>query len=103
MKGSRGAVGGFAGGAFRTLKGVATLDKDEAMGGMKDATVGTAGNVTGTLTDTVGAAGSGLGSTVNVVRGKDQIEKWWNEVDTRKSAFDEQAEVWFTENPFPES
>lgn len=103
VKGAGKAVTGLAGGAFRTLKGVATLDKDEAMGGMKDATMGTAGNVTGALGDTLGAAGKGLGSTVNVVRGKDQIEKWWNEVDDRKSAFDEQAEAWFTENPFPES
>lgn len=103
VKGAGRAVSGLASGALRTARGVATLDRDEALGGMKDATVGTAGNVTGTLTDTVGTAGRGLGSTVNVVRGKDQIDKWWNEVDTRKSAFDEQAEVWFTENPFPES
>ncbi|MEX2608136.1 MAG: hypothetical protein WD708_12405 [Kiritimatiellia bacterium] len=103
VKGAGKAVTGLAGGAFRTLKGVATLDKDEAVGGMKDATVGTAGNVAGTVTDTVGAAGRGLGSTIKVVRGKDQIEKWWAEVDERKSAFDQQAKAWFTENPFPES
>ncbi|MDA3873678.1 MAG: hypothetical protein PF795_06930, partial [Kiritimatiellae bacterium] len=103
LKGAGKAATGLAEGAFRTLKGVATLDKDETLGGMKDATVGTVGNMTEAVSDTAGAAGRGLGSTVKMVRGKDQIEKWWNEVDTRKSAFDEQAEAWFTENPFPES
>jgi len=101
VKGAAKTVTGFAGGALRTVKGVATLDKDEALGGMKDATVGTVGNAADTVTDTAGTAGKGLKDTAKTVTGGDDIERWWKGVDQRLKQFELEAEKWFKNNPFP--
>lgn len=100
-KGVGKTVGGFAGGVFRTAKGVATLDKDEALGGMSDATVGTAKDAAGTVTDTAGTAGTGLADTAGTVTGSDDIAAWWQNVEQRQAAFEQLAMAWFEENPFP--
>jgi hypothetical protein len=102
-KGVGKTVGGFAGGLLRTAKGVATLDKDEALGGMSDATVGTAKNAAGTVTDTAGTAGSGLADTAGKVTGSDDVAAWWANVEARQEAFEALARAWFAENPFPGS
>ena len=100
-KGVGKTVGGFAGGVFRTAKGVVTLDKDEALGGMSDATVGTVKNAAGTVADTAGTAGSGVMDTAGTVTGGDDVAAWWANVEARQDAFDEEAKAWFEANPFP--
>jgi hypothetical protein len=100
-KGVGKTVGGFAGGVFRTAKGVATLNKDEALGGMSDATVGTVKNAAGTVTDTAGTAGSGIADTAGKVTGSDDVDAWWLNVEQRQADFEQLAMAWFEENPFP--
>lgn len=101
VKGAGKAVTGFAGGVLKTAKGVVTLDKDDALGGMKDATVGTAGHLTNTVKDTAGAVGEGVGETAGAVSGNTKSKQWFDEVDKRMAAFEEEAAKWFADNPFP--
>jgi hypothetical protein len=101
VKGAAGTVKGLAGGAFQTLKGVATLDGDMAMGGLRDATVGTMTNLAGTVTGTVGAAGDGLGKTAGTALGQDDAKAWWLALDARREQFNQDAAAWFAERPFP--
>ncbi len=101
VKGAAGTVRGLAGGALQTLKGVATLDGDAALGGLRDATVGTLTNVAGTVTGTVGAAGDGLGRTAGTALGQEGAKAWWLALDARKEKFNRDAEAWFAERPFP--
>lgn len=100
-KGVGKTVGGFAGGVLRSAKGVVTLDADEAMGGIGDATVGTAKNAAGAVGDTAGTAGKGLKDTGGTVTGGNDVQKWWADVKGRQEAFEEEARIWFEENPFP--
>lgn len=103
VKGAGKTVAGFAGGVLRTAKGVVTLDTEDTLGGMKDATVGTIGDLTDTVTDTASAAGEGISNTTGAVTGSTQRGIWWSEVDTRMTAFEKQAAEWFEKNPFPVS
>ena len=77
-----------------------TLDAETAKGGLSDATVGTVKNAAGTVTDTAGTAGEGLKDTAGTVAGRDDMKSWWENVEARQTAFDEEAKEWFTENPF---
>ena len=103
VKGVGKTVGGFAGGVLKTAKGVVTLDKDDVVGGMKDATVGTAGDLANTVKDTAGTAGSGLKDTAGAATGSTDVEAWWSEIDNRMSEFDTAVNEWFEENPFPKT
>lgn len=101
VKGVGKAATGLIGGVFKSAKGIVTLDGDAAMGGLKDATVGTASNLTNTVTNTAGAAADGIGSTAGAVSGSTKSKTWWSKVDARMLAFEERANQWFEENPFP--
>ncbi|MGA0333097.1 MAG: hypothetical protein ACO3N7_03640 [Kiritimatiellia bacterium] len=101
VKGVGKAAGGLVGGVFKTAKGVVTLDGETAMGGLKDATVGTASDLTGTVVDTAGAAAEGVGNTAGAVSGSTKSKIWWSEIDKRMQTFEETADQWFSENPFP--
>ncbi|WFB34827.1 AsmA family protein [Kiritimatiellota bacterium B12222] len=101
VKGAGKSVIGFAGGALKSVKGVVTLDAETAVGGLKDATVGTAGDLKDTVTDTAGSAVDGVGNTAGAVTGSTKQKKWWTEVEQRVEEFEKQADVWFNENPFP--
>lgn len=101
VKGAAGAVKGAAGGLFRTARGIATLDKDEALGGIKDTTVGTVSNVTDTVTDTVGTAGEGVSNAGGAALGQEAVKRWWDAVTERGEAFNAEAAAWFESRPFP--
>jgi len=101
VKGVGKTATGLVGGVFRTAKGVVTLDKDEALGGLKDSTVGTASNLTETVTDTAGAAADGVGKTAGEISGSTRSKKWWDNIDQRMLAFETNADQWFDTHPFP--
>ncbi|MDF3128634.1 AsmA family protein [Kiritimatiellaeota bacterium B1221] len=103
VKGAGKTVTGFAGGVFKSAKGVVTLDKDAALGGMKDATIGTAGNLTDTVKDTAGTAAEGVGNTAGAVTGNTQSDLWFTQIDERMETFEADATAWFEANPFPGS
>jgi len=102
MKGVGKVATGLIGGVFKSAKGIVTLDGEAAMGGLKDATLGTASNVISTITGTAGAAADGVGSTTGAVSGSTQSKTWWSKVDERMLVFEEGANQWFEENPFPQ-
>lgn len=102
VKGAGKTVSGLAGGVLRTAKGVVTLDKEDTFGGMKDATLGTVGNLTDTVTNTASTAGKGLSDTAGAVSGSTNRDKWWAEIDDRLLAFETETQAWFEANPFPE-
>ena len=101
VRGAADTVRGAAGGVFRTARGVVTLDREEVTGGVRDATVGTVTNVTGTVTGTVGAAAGTLGRTAGATLGHHASERWWDGVDERMALFEENAQAWFENRPFP--
>ena len=103
VKGAGKTVTGFAGGVLKSAKGVVTLNADDALGGMKDATVGTAGNLAGTVTDTAGTAAKGVGNTAGAVTGNTKSDLWFTKIDERMTAFEAEANAWFEANPFPGS
>lgn len=101
VRGAAGVVTGAAGGILRTARGVVTLDGDAVTEGLRDATVGTVTGAAGTVTDTLGTATGAVGRVIEVSLGRDEIEQWWNLLDVRMSAFEEAAEIFFAERPFP--
>ena len=100
VKGAGETVGGLATGLFKTAKGVVTRDGEEAMGGLKQSTVGTVKNAAGAVGDTAGTAGEGLKDSAGKVTGGDSVQKWWSEVETRQSTFGDEAMAWFEAHPF---
>ena len=102
LRGAADTARGAAGGIFRTARGVVTLDREEAVGGIRDTTVGTVTNVTGTVTSTVGTAASGLGRVANTALGYESVAAWWADLDNREELFLETAEEFFENRPFPQ-
>ncbi len=94
VKGAANLVKGVGGGLFRTAKGVATLDSREALGGLKESTLGTVEGALDTVKDTAVAAGHTVARTVDTVRGKDDVERWWAGGDARLEAFELAAKAW---------
>ncbi len=99
VKGAGKTVGKFAGGALKTMKGVVTLNKEEAASGLKDATVGTVGEAAGTVVDTAGTAKDGVGDVAQTATGVDDQKKWWADIDTRVEEFESAANEWLEANP----
>jgi hypothetical protein len=93
----------FGGGILKTGKGIVTLDGKEAMGGLKDATVGTVGEAANTVSKTAGTAAEGIGKTAGTVTGRDDKDAWWKNVPERQAAFEVDAKAWFEVNSFPPS
>jgi hypothetical protein len=97
VKGAANAVKGLGVGLFDAAKGVVTLDSEAALGGIKDATVGTVGNVADTVKDTAVAAGGAVSETFDTVRGSDDVKKWWEDPAPRRAAFEAEAGKWLDE------
>jgi hypothetical protein len=88
-------------GLLKTAKGVVTLDAETAKSGLTDATVGTLNEAANTVTDTADTAAQGVADTARTASGQDDVQKWWDEVDTRVSTFDAAVDAWFNTSPFP--
>lgn len=103
VKGAACTAAGLAGGVLKTAKGVVTLDAGGALGGAKEATLGTVGKAADTVADTLGTAGEGVKKTTKRVFGGDEVEKWWSGVPERMEDFEEKARAWFDDHPFPKA
>ena len=100
-KGVEKTLGGAMLGLGKVVKGAATLDGDEILGGLHDVTVGTLTNATSTVTSTAEAAGDGIMNTAKSTVGSGKGDTWIDTLESRKSDTHKAALEWLATTPFP--
>ncbi len=94
-------VGSLAGGLFQAVTKTATGDLRGAVGGLSDATVGTAGKVAEAAGDVGGEIAEGAVSTSDVAAGLDADKDWRAAVQRRWTENWSKARGLLKRMPFP--